>query len=160
MVSLPTGRADVVIATVPPLTAPEPSDCAPLVKLMVPVTPEGTVAVMVTLSPNTLGPLVETVTVGVALLTTWFRFADAVLLFASPLYSAVMVLLPRASEEALMVATPPEIVAAPSETPPFAKVTVPVTLPGKVAVKVTGWLKSEGLEVELRAIDGVALPTA
>ena len=44
-------NAVVVIDTVPPLMVPEPSVTVPLVKVIVPVTPDGTVAVIVTESP-------------------------------------------------------------------------------------------------------------
>jgi hypothetical protein len=127
---------------------------------MVPVTPEGTVAVMVTLLPHVLGPEVVTVTVGVALLTTWVRFADAVLLFVSPPYCAVMALLPRGSEDVVTVARPPLIVPVPSGVAPFINETLPVTPLGNVAVNVTDWLKSDGFAEEASVIDGVALSTA
>jgi hypothetical protein len=48
---------------------PEPSVTPPLVKVMVPVGPEPTEAVIVTGEPYVLGPDVATVTVGVALFT-------------------------------------------------------------------------------------------
>jgi len=70
MTSLGAGNAEVVIETVPELMGPEPSVRVPLVKVIVPVTPAGTVAVIVTGSPYVLGPEVFTVTVGLALLTT------------------------------------------------------------------------------------------
>ena len=50
--SLPTGKEDVVIVTVPvELTVPLPSVTPPLVTVMVPVVPVGTVVVIVTLEP-------------------------------------------------------------------------------------------------------------
>ena len=61
----------VVTDTEPEAMIPEPKGIAPLVKLIVPVAPVGTVAVIVTESPKVLGFGDEvTVTVGVALLTT------------------------------------------------------------------------------------------
>ena len=51
MTSLVGGNAEVVIDTVPELMVPEPSVSVPLVKVIVPVTPDGTVAVIVTESP-------------------------------------------------------------------------------------------------------------
>jgi hypothetical protein len=70
--SLPTGRVDVVIVTVPVvgLTVPLPTGFPPLVIVTVPVVPGGRVVVIVTGSPYVLGPEVLTVMVGVVLLTT------------------------------------------------------------------------------------------
>ena len=51
MTSLGAGNAVVVIDTVPEVMVPEPSVRPPLVKVIVPVTPAGTVAVIVTESP-------------------------------------------------------------------------------------------------------------
>jgi hypothetical protein len=51
MRSLGAGNAVVVTDTVPELMVPEPSVRVPLVKVIVPVTPAGTVAVIVTESP-------------------------------------------------------------------------------------------------------------
>ena len=51
MTSLGAGNAEVVIDAVPELMVPEPSVTVPLVKVIVPVTPVGTVAVIVTESP-------------------------------------------------------------------------------------------------------------
>jgi hypothetical protein len=69
--SLPTGKVVVVIVTVPVigLIGPEPMVTPPLVMVTVPVTPGGTVVVIETDPPEVLGPEVDTVTVGVALLT-------------------------------------------------------------------------------------------
>jgi hypothetical protein len=50
-VSDPIGRDDVVTVTVPPLIVPEPRFVEPFVKLIVPVAPDGTVAVIVTVCP-------------------------------------------------------------------------------------------------------------
>ena len=84
---MPTGRVVVMMMTVPVvgLTVPVPRVVPPLVTVTVPVVPGGKVVVTVTGLPKVLGPEVLTVTVGVDLLTVWFRFAVAVLLFASPL---------------------------------------------------------------------------
>jgi hypothetical protein len=70
MTSLGGARTVVVMDTEPLTMVPEPREVVPLVKLTVPVTPEGTDAVIVTEPPYVLGPEVVTVTVGVALLTT------------------------------------------------------------------------------------------
>jgi hypothetical protein len=71
MTSLGAVNDVVVTDTVPEEMIPEPSGSAPLVKVIVPVTPVGTEAVIVTESPNVLGFGDEvTVTVGVVLLTT------------------------------------------------------------------------------------------
>ena len=51
MRSLGGGNAEVVIDTVPEARVPEPSARVPLVKMIEPVTPTGTVAVIVTESP-------------------------------------------------------------------------------------------------------------
>ena len=85
--SLPTGRLDVVMVTVPVvgLTGPDPRVWPPLVTVTVPVVPTGSVTVMVTGLPEVLGPDVVTVTAGVALLTVCTKDAVAVALFASPL---------------------------------------------------------------------------
>ena len=85
--SVPTGSVVVVMTTVPVvgLMVPVPIVVPPLVTVTVPVVPGGKVVVTVTGLPKVLGPEVVTVTVGVDLLTVWFRFAVAVLLFVSPL---------------------------------------------------------------------------
>lgn len=70
MRALGADNAEVVMDTVPELIVPEPSERVPLVKVTVPVTPAGTVAVIVTGSPKVLGPEVFTLTVVDALLTT------------------------------------------------------------------------------------------
>ena len=87
MGSLPTGKTVVIIVTVPVvgLTGPLPSVVPPLVTVTVPVVPGGKVVVTVTGLPKVLGPDVVTVMVGVVLLTVWVRFAEAPLLFVSPL---------------------------------------------------------------------------
>ena len=66
----------VVMDTEPALTVPEPSESEPLVKAIVPVAPVGTDASIVIVWPKVLGPDVVTVTVGVALLTTWTSTGD------------------------------------------------------------------------------------
>ena len=70
MTSLGGAKTVVVTDTVPDAIVPEPKESEPLVNVIVPVTPEGTDAVMVTEPPNVLAPEVVTVTAGVALLTT------------------------------------------------------------------------------------------
>ena len=71
IVSEPTGKVVVVIVTVPfeAVIVPLPSVTPPLVIVMVPVGPDGIEAVIVTDWPNTLGPDVFTVIVGVAFAT-------------------------------------------------------------------------------------------
>jgi hypothetical protein len=51
MRSLGAGKAEVEIDTVPEAMVPDPSVTVPLVKVIVPVTPAGTVPVIVTGSP-------------------------------------------------------------------------------------------------------------
>ena len=85
---MPTGKAVVVIVTVPVVgfTGPLPKVVPPLVTVTVPVVPMGRVVVMVTGAPEVLGPEVVTVIGGVVLLTIWVRGTDvAGLLFVSPL---------------------------------------------------------------------------
>jgi len=84
--SLPIGSIVVVTVTVPfGFTVPDPKVVPPLVTVIVPVVPGGTVAVIVTGLPTVLEPEVVTVTVGVALFTVWIRVVVAVVLFVSPL---------------------------------------------------------------------------
>ena len=76
----------MVTVTVPfGFTVPDPKVVPPLVTVIVPVVPGGTVAVIVTGLPTVLEPEVVTVTVGVALFTVWIRVVVAVVLFVSPL---------------------------------------------------------------------------
>ena len=83
--SVPTGRLDVVIVTVPlGLTVPVPSVVIPLLTVTEPVVPVGTVAVIVTGEPNVLGPDVVTVTVGVVFVTVCVVDPLEGLLFESP----------------------------------------------------------------------------
>jgi hypothetical protein len=72
-------------APVAGLIEPDAFKPPPLVNVTVPVVPIGRVAVMVTAAPKVLGPEVVTATIGVALLTTCTKLADAALLFESPL---------------------------------------------------------------------------
>jgi hypothetical protein len=60
-------------------TVPEPRVVPPLVIVMVPVVPGGTVVVIVTGLPKVLEPEVVTMTVGVVLPTDWTRVAVALL---------------------------------------------------------------------------------
>ena len=85
--SEPTGRVVVVIVTVPldEVMVPLPNVTPPLVIVIVPVGPEGTEAVIVTGLPNTLGPEVLTVSVGVAFATVCVTVATDELKFPSPL---------------------------------------------------------------------------
>jgi hypothetical protein len=72
MGSFPTGRFVVVIVTVPVVgsTVPLPTGFPPLVIVTVPVVPGGRVVVIMTGSPEVLGPEVVTVMGGVVLSTT------------------------------------------------------------------------------------------
>jgi hypothetical protein len=99
------------------------------------------------------------VTVGSALFTTWLSVEDTVLLLSSPLYCAVMVSVPTGRDEVASVATPLAMLGVPSVVVPFTKVTVPVTLAGRVAVSVTDCPTVEGLSEDVRATVGVAFPT-
>ena len=87
MGSLPTGRVEVVTVAVPVdgLTVAVPIVVPPVVTVTVPVVPGGSVVVMVTVSPELLGPEVVTVTVGVAFETTWLVVPVLALLLESPL---------------------------------------------------------------------------
>ena len=86
MTSLGGVNRVVVTDAAPEAMVPEPSASVPLVKVTVPVTPAGTDAVIVTEPPKVLGlGVVVTVTVGVALLTTWTTTFET-----SELYCAVI----------------------------------------------------------------------
>ena len=85
--SAPTGKLETVIVAVPLTIGAVPMGFVPLENVIVPVTPGGTVSVIVTgvltggLDDETTGGGIT----GVALLTTWVRGCDvAALLFASP----------------------------------------------------------------------------
>ena len=84
MGSVPVGRVLVVMVRIPLTTVPVPRVTPPLIIVTVPVTPVGTVAVMVTGEPKVLGPEVVTVTVGVALVTVCEVEPVAGLLLESP----------------------------------------------------------------------------
>ena len=118
--------------TEPEVIVPEPSVSEPLVNVTVPVTPAGTDAVIVTELPKVLGPEVVTVTVGVALLTTWTSTCEV-----SELYCAVILCDPTSRLEIVNVAVAPEMTPAPMLFEPSKKTTVPVLLGSNVAVKVT-----------------------
>jgi hypothetical protein len=87
MESLPSGREDVVIAAAPLTTVADPRGVVPLKNVTVPVTPGGTVSVIVSGEPT--GRLEEETAgggnTGVDLLTTCVSVALAELLFESPL---------------------------------------------------------------------------
>jgi hypothetical protein len=82
---LPVASVDVLTVAIPDVIVAVPSDVVPFVNVTVPVTPEGSVAVKVTVCPG-LDGLVEEfkVTVGVALVTVWVVVPVAGLLFVSP----------------------------------------------------------------------------
>lgn len=67
--------------------------------------------------------------------------------------------LPMGSEDVVAAAAPPVKVEVPNTVAPLVNVTVPVTSDGRVAVKVTDWLKVEGLVEEIRVTTGVAFET-
>jgi hypothetical protein len=88
MGSAPTGRFETVMVAVPPTIGAVPITVPPLEKVTGPVTPGGTVSVMVTGVPEVefVGDAVGGGNTGEFLLTTWVRGADvAAPLFASPL---------------------------------------------------------------------------
>jgi len=147
MTSLGGVNKVVVTDTVPEAIIPEPNESAPEVKVIVPVAPAGTEAVIVTESPKVLGlGDMVTVTVGFALLTTWTTTLDV-----SELYCAVILCALTARVEVVNVATPLEIAPAPMLVAPSKKVMLPV-LPGRaVAVKVTDCPKVEGFSEEVSA---------
>ena len=160
MGSLPAGSEEVAVVATPPVSVAVPNVVAPLVNVTVPVTPIGSVAVKVTDWPGVDGFAEEVrVTTGVALATVCVSVPVAVLLFASPLYVAVIGSLPTGSDDVDTVATPPVSGDAPNTVVPLVKVTVPVTAAGSVAVKVTDWPGVDGFVEEARLMAGVALPT-
>lgn len=84
----------------------------------------------------------------------------------SPLYCAVIKLKPTAREEVVKVAAPLEFsVAVPIDVLPSRKVTVPVGIPAvglaTVALKVTGWPATQGLNDEVSVtVVGMLLTTS
>jgi VanZ family protein len=68
--------------------------------------------------------------------------------------------LPRGSVEVVTVATPPDTVGVPSVVDPLVNVTVPVTLAGRVSVKVTEAPGRDGLIEDVSVDAGVALVTS
>ena len=132
MRSLGGASTVVVTDTEPEEIVPEPRASVPLVKVIVPVTPLGTDAVIVTVPPKVLGPEVVTVTAGVALLTTWASTADV-----EELYCAVILCVPTERLEVVNVAVEPEMRPDPITVEPSRKVMLPVLLGGTVAVNVT-----------------------
>ena len=132
--SEPTGSVVVVTVTVPleEVMVPLPSVTPPLVIVMVPVGPTGTEAVIVTDWPKLLEPDVLTLTVGVALFTTWTSTFDV-----SPLYCAVILCEPTRRLEIVNVELVPKTPPVPITVVPSRKVTAPTLLTGTVAVKVT-----------------------
>ena len=87
---------------------------------------------------------VVTVTVGVALFTTWTRRLEV----SGPNF-AVRLCDPSASVEVVSVAVVPEIVPVPILVAPSKNVTVPVFPVGNVAVKMTDCVNVEGFAEEL-----------
>ena len=66
---------------------------------------------------------------------------------------------PRGSDEVVTVAIPFVIAPVPNRAEPLVNVTVPVTLPDSVSVKVTEAPGREGLTEEVRLEEGLALAT-
>jgi hypothetical protein len=66
---------------------------------------------------------------------------------------------PAVRVEVVNVAMPLLIVPVPSVVEPSRKVMVPVVFAGRVAVKVTDWLKLDGFTEEVRTTAGAALVT-
>ena len=66
---------------------------------------------------------------------------------------------PTGKEEVVTEAVPLSSVGAPRTVAPFVNVTVPVAPLGRVAVKVTGWPRVDGLRDEVREIVNPALFT-
>ena len=156
----PTGRTDVeIVATPDPLIVPVPRLVTPLVNATDPVTPAWSVAVIVTDEPYVLGPEVVTASVGEFFVTVCVSVAVEVLLLLSPLYVAVMVLLPVVKDDVASVATPLLRVDVPRTVDPLVNVTVPVTFEGSVSVKVTEAPAFEGLADEVSPDVGDAFET-
>jgi hypothetical protein len=84
-----------------------------------------------------------------SLLTVSVVLPELPVKLVSALYVAVMVSLPTASDEMLMLAEPPLSVPVPRMVVPCVNVTVPVAVPepgalaATVAVKVTAWPKAD-----------------
>jgi hypothetical protein len=130
--SLGGARTVVVTDTTPEAIVPEPRESEPLVNTIVPVTPEGTDAVIMTELPKVLAPEVVTVTVGVALLTTW-----TITFEVSVPNCAVILCDPPERVESVRDATVPDMTPVPIVLVPSRKVTEPAVPDGTVAVKVT-----------------------
>src|SRR5271167_1503012 len=143
-------------------SVPVPRTVGPSRNVIVPVAPEGTVAVKVTACPTIEGLSEDTiVTAGVGFATVTVVGAEvAGLLFASPDVVAVIGFVPIGSEGTVIVAVPPTIGAVPSVVPPSENVTVPVTPGGTVSVIVSGVFGGTfGFETTGGGITGVALLT-
>jgi hypothetical protein len=162
MVWEPTINVLVVKVAWPPLKAPVPRTVEPSRNVIVPVAPEGAIAVKVTDWLTIEGFRDDvTLTVG-AVLTTVTETGGEVagLLLLSPGVLAVIGSEPSGRFVIVMVATPPMIGAEPIGVVPLEKVTGPVTPGGTVSVMVTG-APRVGLVVDTTGIGstGVALLT-
>ena len=158
----PTINVLVVKIAWPLFKAPVPRIVAPSRKVIVPVTPAGTVAVKVTgwLTIDGLRDEVMAI-VGVTFPTVSIVAPEVTgLLFVSPDVVAVIGSVPIGREGTVIVATPPTMGAVPIGVVPLENVTVPVTPGGTVSVIVTGVLGG-GLEGETTGggMTGVALLT-
>jgi hypothetical protein len=161
MLCTPALSVEVVKDAVPLLIVPVPRAVAPSKKVIVPVTPAGTVAVKVT-TWLTLDGFSDEVneTPGDALLTVCVVLPVAGPLFVSPPKVAVIGSLPTGRVVVVIVTVPVVglIVPLPTGFPPLVMVTVPVVPGGKVVVIVTGFPKVLGPEV-VTVMGGVVLLT-
>ncbi len=158
MLCAPTLNDGVVNMAEPLLRATgEPRLLPPSLNCTVPVAVPGvTVAVKVTDWPKTEGLLFEVTVVEVL---AWFTVCvgkEPVLpaKLVSPLYTAVMLCVPADKDEVARVAVPLlNVTGKPRLLPPSLNCTVPVAVPGvTVAVKVTGWPKTDGLLSEVTIV--------
>jgi hypothetical protein len=157
----PIGRLGTVIVATPLTTVAVPSTVEPLEKVTGPVTPDGTVSVIVT---GVLGEGLEFETdgggrTGVVLSTVTVVAGEvAALLVEVSATEAVIGLEPMGRLGTVMVAVPLTTGAVPIGVVPLEKVTGPVTPGGTVSVIVTGVFGSGlGLETDGGGSTGVVL---
>lgn len=158
--------ADVLKVAVPLMRVPVPSVVAPSLKVTVPVgvpvagAVAETVAVNVTDWPDTDGFAELTATVVLPpLFTVWLRVEDVLVAkLVEPPYEALIEWLPTARADVENTAEPELRDAVPSVFAPSLNVTVPVGVPepgataATVAVKLTGWPKTDGFAEETIAV--------
>jgi hypothetical protein len=146
----PSGRFGTVMVATPLTTGDAPSGVVPFIKVTGPVTPVGTVSVMVT---GVFGAGLELETdgggsTGVVLPTVTLVAGEvAALLVVVSATEAVIGLEPIGRLGTVMVAVPLTTGTVPIGVVPFEKVTGPVTPGGTVSVIVTG-VFGVGLELE------------